>query len=281
MDSNITSTLGVTRCGNTEFRWGERTYIMGICNMSPDSFSSDGLDDVVTAVAQAKRLVAEGADIIDIGGESTRPGAEPLPAREELRRVIPVIERLAPELPVPISIDTYKSEVARRALAAGAKMINDISGLKEDPALAQVATEANVPLVLMSNQRYTNGEIKDVMAEIVSFLEQSIALAIQAGVPRENIIIDPGVGFGKTVPQNLEMIYRLAELKTLNRPILLGTSRKFMKGNPPDQRLGATAATLAIGIAHGADVVRVHEVKHMLQVCRMTDAIIGRRPVDH
>lgn len=254
---------------------------MGVCNMSPDSFSQDGLDSVPAAVAYVQRLVAEGADIIDVGGESTRPGAQPLPADEELRRVIPLVERLVPELPVPVSIDTYKSEVARRALKAGATMINDVTGLKADPRLAQVAAEANVPVILMSNQRYASGEIVDIILAIISSLEQSITLAINLGIRRQNIIIDPGIGFGKTVKQNLEIIHRLAELKVLGRPILLGSSRKFMRGEPFDQRLGATAATLAIGIVNGADMVRVHEVKHMVQVCRMSDAIIGRRLIDH
>ena len=251
---------------------------MGVVNLSPDSFSGDGLgDDIEAAVVQAKRLVAEGADIIDIGGESTRPGAEPVSADEELRRVIPAIEGLAGELSVPLSIDTYKSVVASRAIKAGARMINDVWGLKRDPELAQVAAEAGVPIILVSNQqdilRY------DIIAEVVSSLEKSIRLATQAGVAWQNIIIDPGIGFGKSAEQNLEIIQRLAELRFLNRPILLGTSRKFMPGQSFDQRLEATAATVAIGIANGADMVRVHDVQQMVQVCRMSDAIIRRRPI--
>jgi len=253
---------------------------MGILNLTPDSFSGDGLGyDVEAAVAQAKRLVDDGADIIDIGGESTRPGAQPVSADEELRRVMPVIERLAAELSVPLSIDTYKSVVASRAVKAGAKMINDVWGLKRDPKLAQVAAEAGVPIILASYLQDTVG--RDIIAEVISDLEKSIKQATEAGVAWQNIIIDPGIGFGKNAEQNLEIIHRLAELRVLGRPILLGTSRKFMVSQPFDQRLEATAATVAIGIANGADIVRVHEVKQMVQVCRMSDAIIRRRQSGH
>ena len=256
---------------------------MGICNLSPDSFSGDGLgSDIKAAVAQAKHFVAEGADIIDVGGESTRPGTEPTSIEDiddELRLVIPVIERLASEISVPLSIDTYKSGVASRAVKAGAAMINDIRGLKRDPRVAQVAAEAGVPVILMSNQR--DAPCPDIMPEIISDLGRSISLAMKAGVPEQNIIIDPGIGFGKSPEQNLEIIHCLAELKSLGRPILLGSSRKSMIGLvlnlPPEQRLEGTAATLAIGIANGADMVRVHDVKQMVRVCRMSDAIIRRR----
>jgi len=275
-----------TRCGNTEFRWGERTYIMGVCNLSLDSFAGDGLgDDIEATVAQARRMVAEGADIIDIGGESTRPGTEPLSSEDidnELRLVIPAIERLASELPVPLSIDTYKSGVAIRAVKAGASMINDIWGLKRDPGIAQVAAEAGVPIILMANQRDAPPRV-GIMAKVISDLEASINLAMKAGVAWENIIIDPGIGFGKSLEQNLEIINRLAELKQLGRPILLGTSRKTMIGQvldlPPDQRLEGTSATIAIGIANGADMVRVHDVMQMVHVCRMSDSIIRRGTV--
>ena len=275
-----------TRCGNTEFRWGERTYIMGVCNLSLDSFAGDGLgDDIEATVAQARRMVAEGADIIDIGGESTRPGTEPLSSEDidnELRLVIPAIERLASELPVPLSIDTYKSGVAIRAVKAGAGMINDIWGLKRDPGIAQVAAEAGVPIILMANQRDAPPRV-GIMAKVISDLETSINLAVKAGVAWENIIIDPGIGFGKSLEQNLEIVNRLAELKQLGRPILLGTSRKTMIGQvldlPPDQRLEGTSATLAIGIANGADMVRVHDVMQMVHVCRMSDSIIRRGTV--
>ena len=271
--------LDTTRCGGTEFRWGERTYVMGVLNLTPDSFSSDGLgDDIEAAVAQAKRFAADGADIIDIGGESTRPGAQPVSTDDELRRVIPVIERLAGELPVPLSIDTYKSAVASRAVKAGAGMINDVWGLKRDPELARVAAETGVPIILVSNQQDT--ACYDIMTEVIYSLEKSIRLVMKAGVARENIIIDPGVGFGKSVEENLEVIRRLSELRILKRPILLGTSRKFMLNRPFDQRLEATAATVAIGIANGADMVRVHDVKQMALVCHMSDAIIRRRRVE-
>jgi len=270
--------LAATRCGDIEFRWGERTYVMGILNLSPDSFSGDGLgDDIEAAVAQAKGLVVDGADIIDIGGESTRPGCQPVSADDELRRVIPVIERLAGELSVPLSIDTYKSAVASRAVKAGAGMINDVWGLKRDAELARVAAEAGVPIILVSNQQDT--VCYDIIAEVISSLERSIKQAMEAGVAWQNIIIDPGVGFGKSVEQNLEVIHRLAEFRFLDRPILLGTSRKFMRSQPFDQRLEATAATVAIGIANGADMVRVHDVRQMVRVCRMSDAVIRRRQI--
>jgi dihydropteroate synthase len=273
--------LAVTHCKDTEFRWGERTYIMGICNLSPDSFSGDGLGgDIEVVVAQAKRMVAEGADIIDIGGESTRPGSQPVSVDEELSRVIPAIERLSGELSVPLSVDTYKSAVAIRAIEAGASMINDIWGLKQDPELARVAARAGVPIILMSNQR--DAPCQDIMPEVISDLERSIGLAVKAGVARENIIVDPGIGFGKSLEQNLEIIRRLAELRSLGRPVLLGTSRKSMVGLvldlPVEQRLEGTAATVAIGVANGADMVRVHDVWQMVQVCRMSDAIVRRRP---
>ena len=256
---------------------------MGICNLSPDSFSGDGLgSDIEATVAQAKRMVAEGADIIDVGGESTRPGTKSLSIEDiddELRLVIPAIERLASEISAPISIDTYKSDVASRALKAGAAMINDIWGLKHDPKLAELAADARVPIVLMSNQR--DAPCEDIMPAIISDLEQAIKQALEAGVPEDNIIIDPGIGFGKSLEQNLEIIRRLAELKPLGKPILLGSSRKSMIGLvldlPPDQRLEGTAATVAIGIANGIDIVRVHDVKQMVRVCRMSDAIIRRR----
>jgi len=277
------SALTPTRCGSLELRWGERTYVMGIINLSPDSFSGDGLGaNIEAAVAQAKCFVADGADIIDVGGESTRPGTEPKTIDDvegELQLVIPVIERLASEISAPISIDSYKPKVALQALKAGAKMINDIWGLKKSPLLAQIADEAGVPIILMSNQR--DAPVQDIMPTIISDLERAIALVRQNGVPEHNIIIDPGIGFGKTLEQNLEMMRRLAELKVLRKPILLGSSRKSVIGLvlnlPADQRIEGTAATIAIGIANGADMVRVHDVEEMVRVCRMSDAIIRRR----
>ena len=272
-----TSSMGTTCCGNRDFKWGERTYIMGVINTTPDSFSGDGLgQDIEAAVAQGKRFAAEGADLLDIGGESTRPSAAPVSDDDELRRVIPVIERLASEVSLPLSIDTYKWEVARQALSSGAKMINDIWGLKHDPRLAELAAEWKVPLVLMSNQR--GKACQDIILEVISDLRASMALAMERGLARENIIVDPGVGFGKTLKQNLEIVCRLDELRCLERPILIGTSRKSMIGLvldlPPDHRIEGTAATVAISIARGADIVRVHDVEQMARVCRMSDAII-------
>ncbi len=282
----MSKALPSMHCGNAEFRWGERTYVMGVCNLSPDSFSGDGLgDDIEATLAQAKRMVAEGADIIDIGGESTRPGTEPLSTNdidEELRLVIPAIERLAGELSVPLSIDTYKAAVASRAVEAGASMINDIWGLKRDPGIAQVAARAGVPVILMANQRDAPPKV-GIMAKVISDLESAIKIAMETGVAAENIIVDPGIGFGKTLEQNLELVNRLSELKVLGKPILLGTSRKSMIGRvldqPPDQRLEGNLAVTAIGIANGADMVRVHDVRQTVLVCRMSDAIMKRGSV--
>ena len=261
---------------------------MGIINLSPDSFSGDGITDLEAAVAQAHRFVSEGADILDVGGESTRPGSSPVSIDEEIKRVVPVIERLASEVSVPLSIDTYKLEVARPALDAGATIINDQWGLKHDPRLADLAAEKDVPLILMSNQRDKGGydaEVQrdtayyeDLMAEVTSSLRESLELALEAGVPWENIVLDPGIGFGKTWRQDLEVIRRLDELKELSRPILIGPSRKSFIGLvldlPADERLEGNAAAVAIGIARGADVVRVHDVQQMVRVCRMSDAIV-------
>jgi len=273
------SSPGVTRCGKTTFRWGERTCVMGIINVSPDSFSGDGLNNVDAAVAQAQRFVAEGVDMLDVGGESTRPNSSPISVDEELRRVIPVLERLAGKTNVPLSVDTYKFEVARRAVDAGAEMLNDIWGLKQEPRLAALAAEKAVPIILMSNQR--DKPQPNIVPAVIADLKRAIDLALDAGVPWENIIVDPGVGFGKTLEQNLELVRRLDELKVLGRPVLLGTSRKSMIGLvlelPPEQRLEGTAASIAIGIARGADIIRVHDVKEMIRVCRMSDAIIRGR----
>ena len=275
--------LTPTKCGTSEFRWGEKTYIMGVVNLSPDSFSGDGIGhDIERTVAQARRMVDEGADIIDVGGESTRPGTEPLSIKDvedELALVIPAIERLVKEISVPISIDTYKSRVAIRALEAGAGVINDIWGLKKDPALARLAAEKGVPVILMANERDAPPKT-GIVARVLADLQNGIDIAIKAGVPPQNIIVDPGIGFGKTLEQNLELVNRLAEMKSLGKPILLGTSRKSMIGLvldlPPDRRLEGNLAVTAIGIANGADIVRVHDVKETALVCRMSDAIIRR-----
>ncbi len=249
---------------------------MGIINVSPDSFSGDGLSSVDAAVALAQRFVAEGADILDVGGESTRPNSAPISIDEELLRVIPVLERLSGKVKVPFSVDTYKFEVARRALEAGADMLNDIWGLKQESRLAKLAADRGVPIILMSNQR--DKPVRNIVPGVISDLKRAVDLALDAGVVWENIIIDPGIGFGKTLEQNLELVRRLDELKVLGRPILLGTSRKSMIGLvldlPAEERLEGTAASIAIGIAKGADMVRVHDVKQMIRVSKMSDAIV-------
>ena len=283
------SNLGSTSCGSSIFHWGRRTYIMGVVNVSPDSFSGDGIADAEQAVAKGKQLASEGADIIDVGGESTRPGSTPISTDEELRRVIPVVEKLAKDVSVPVSVDTYNLEVARQALNAGANVINDIWGLQKEPALADLAAEKGVPIVLMSNQR--DSHCQDIMPAVTSDLKRAIKQALTAGVPWEYIIIDPGIGFGKTQEQNLEILQRLEELQILGRPILLGSSRKSFIGwvldltpeqrlnkvafvPPGDQRLEGTAATVAISIAKGVDIVRVHDVREMALVCKMSDAVV-------
>jgi dihydropteroate synthase len=273
-----TSSPSPITIGSREFAWGERTYIMGIVNVTPDSFSGDGLAlDVEAALRLAIQMRAEGADIIDVGGESTRPGAGELPADEEMRRVLPVIEYLAEELDIPISVDTYKADVARAALDAGAHMINDIHGFRHDPEIARVAAEAGVPAVVMHNQR--GRDFHDTIGDIVAGLLESLRIAREAGLPEERVIVDPGFGFGWTVERNLEMLRRLADLCVLGRPILIGTSRKSTIGAvlgdlPVEERLEGTAASVAIAVATGADIVRVHDVKQMARVVRLADAIV-------
>lgn len=270
-------TSGSTRCGSLALEWGSRTYVMGIVNVTPDSFSGDGLaHDADAALEQALRFQAEGADIIDVGGESTRPGHTPVDADEEIRRVVPAIRLLASRLHIPVSVDTYKHEVAREAVAAGASMINDVWGLKRDPALAKLAAREGVPIVLMHNQAGT--AYADLLPDVIASLRASMDIALGAGVAPENIILDPGVGFGKTAEHNLELLRRLSELRALGRPLLVGTSRKSTIGLvldlPVEERLEGTAATVALAIANGADVVRVHDVKAMTRVARMSDAVV-------
>ena len=276
--------LGTTVCGQMRFEWGTRTYIMGIVNVTPDSFSGDGVMDLEAAVAQALRFVEQGADIIDIGGESTRPsftypGATSTDASTELARVIPVVKLLSRELKVPISIDTYKASVARAALDAGASMVNDVWGLMADPELAKVVAEYEAPVVLMHNKH--KAEYRNLMSEVIHQLWDCVEHALEAGIRWENIIVDPGIGFGKTKIHNLELLNRLDELKVLGRPILLGTSRKSFIGwlldLPPDQRQEGTAASVALGIAKGVDIVRVHDVREMARVARVSDAIVRQR----
>jgi len=264
--------------GGREFAWGTRTYVMGIINLTPDSFSGDGLAyDADAAVRRAVQMREDSADIIDIGGESTRPGAEELPAEEEARRALPVIEALARDLNIPVSIDTYKAEVARAALEAGAAMINDVHGFRREPQIAAVAAEFAVPAIAMHNQR--GREFRDTIGNIVDGLLESMRIARENGLPEEQVIVDPGFNFGWTDEQALEMLRRLGEVRVLGRPLLIGTSRKstigkVLGGLPVEERLEGTAATVAIAIANGADIVRVHDVKEMARVARMTDAIV-------
>jgi len=280
----------------TEFHWGRQTYIMGIINATPDSFSGDGLFNeagwVEQAVAQGLRLVAEGAHILDVGGESTRPGAAEVAAAEELRRVIPVIQALRQVTDVPISIDSYKAVVAAAALEAGADMVNDVWGLRMDADMAQVCAARQVPVILMHNRSnprnamqqarlggsYVGTVYQDLLADIAAELQQSIDLAKSAGISDEQIMIDTGIGFGKTVAQNLTLLNNTTYFKALGYPILIGSSNKSFIGYtldlPPDERMEGTAATVAIAIARGADMVRVHNVKAMSRVARMTDALV-------
>ncbi len=293
---------------NQVFAWGTRTYIMGVLNVTTDSFSGDGLlaksgtqtrkdlDLLVeNSLAQARSFVEAGVDMLDVGGESTRPGSQPVDAETELGRVVPVVRALAAELNVAISIDTYKASVAEAALQAGASLVNDVWGLHVDPELAGVAARYAVPVILMHNRSsWANAEVKerlggryvgmaytDLIADIQRELLESVALAHAAGIPDERIILDPGIGFGKTTEQNLELIDHLGEIRSLGYPVLLGPSRKSFIGytldSPPDQRLEGTAAAVAIGIDRGADIIRVHDVAFMSRVARMTDALV-RRP---
>lgn len=272
------------RWGHHTLTFGQRTLIMGILNVTPDSFSDGGrYNRLDAALARAEAMVEEGADIIDVGGESTRPGSTPVTAEEELARVMPVLERLAPRLSVPLSVDTSKAAVAERALGAGAALVNDVWGLQGDPALAGVVARAGVPVVVMHNKReavYAG----DLMEEIKAFLHASTERAVAAGLPREFVIVDPGFGFGKLPEHNLEVVRRLGELAGLGLPVLLGPSRKSTIGRvldlPVEERLEGTAALVALGVAGGADIVRVHDVRAMSRVTRMADAVVrGWAPV--
>lgn len=285
-------TDSATRIGPTTFRWGERTYVMGILNVTPDSFSGDGLlagpagngagddgavDPVEAAVAAGRRMVAEGADLLDIGGESTRPGHTTVAADEERARIVPVVAALRTALPdTPLSIDTTKPAVAEAALAAGADCINDVWGVGDDDALARLAADHAVPLVVMHNRaeaRYTT-----FLPELIADLQRALDRALRLGVRWDDLIVDPGFGFGKTPAHNLELLRELGSLRMLGRPILLGTSRKSTLGRvldlPADQRLEATLATTALGIRAGVDMVRVHDVAPNVRAARMSDAVV-------
>jgi dihydropteroate synthase len=284
--------------GEHTLEWGRRTYVMGILNLTPDSFSGDGLlgpagaASAGAALAQAGAFLAAGADILDIGGESTRPGS----AQEEIDRVVPAIRAVAAEYPQALlSVDTSKAQVAEAALQAGARILNDVWGLRADPALAALAARENAPVVLMHNRSspasvevrarlgaaYAGSEYGDLLEEVKAELLASVRLAREAGIPDERILLDPGIGFGKKVEHNLELIDRLGEIRALGYPVLLGASRKSFIGYtldlPPEERLEGTAAAVAIGIARGADVVRVHDVQAMVRVARMTDALVRRK----
>lgn len=293
--------LPVFRIRDVLFEWGTQTYVMGIINITPDSFSGDGLvkgvganrfDPIENAVDQAGKFIRDGAHIIDVGGESTRPGGSVVSHEDEIDRVIPVIKALRNTYPdVVISIDTYKAKVAEKALQNGADMINDVWGFLADPGMAQVAAESQAPSVLMHNRskpenaqildrlggRYISMGYDDLFEDISRELMISIQLAVHAGVSEEKLIIDPGIGFGKTVEQNIQLIDQLGFFKKLGKPILLGPSRKsfigYTLGLPPQERVEGTAATIAIGIDRGADIIRVHDVKVMARVARMVDAI--------
>jgi dihydropteroate synthase len=261
--------------GGRRFEWGSRTYVMGIVNVTPDSFSGDGLGaDREAAFAQGMRMVQEGADFLDVGGESTRPGHVAISTAEEISRTEALVRDLTSKSGVPVSIDTYKLEVAEAAVAAGATILNDIWGLARSPALADLAAKHGCALVLMHNQDGTD-YAGDVMGEIKGFLSLAATRAIDAGVPRERVLIDPGIGFGKTAEQNWIVMRRLEELKDLGQPILIGTSRKSFIGKlldlPVTERVEGTAATITAAILRGVDAVRVHDVKAMTRVVRVAD----------
>ena len=259
------------------FKYGKKTYIMGILNVTPDSFSDGGnYTDVEVAIKHAKEMIEEGADIIDVGGESTRPGHKFVSAKEEIERIVPVIKSLKKEINIPISIDTYKSEVAKEALKLGVDMVNDVWGLTYDENMAEIIGKYNASVCIMHNQEGTNYD-KDIMESIKEFLQNSIDKALEAGIKKEKIVLDPGIGFGKTFEQNLEVLKRLHELQDLGYPILLGTSRKSVLGNivggEPNQRVEATVATTVCGIRDGVDIVRVHDVKENLQAAKIADKL--------
>ncbi len=283
--------------GKFTFNWGSRTYVMGILNVTPDSFSGDGIiakgHPTNIAVGQAKEFIAFGADVLDVGGESTRPGSAPLNSEEEMERVMPVIHALNQNFPdALISIDTYKAQVAEEAIKAGAHILNDVWGLRADPELAYIAAKYKTPVILMHNRSnpasvdvreklgnaYIGSEYKNLIEDVKRELLESVDLARKAGIAESHMILDPGIGFGKTREHNLELINRLDEIRALGYPVLLGSSRKsfigFTLDLPPDQRVEGTAATIAIGIARGADIVRVHDVKEMMRVAKMTDALV-------
>ena len=268
------------KIGNKEFKIGERTYIMGILNFTPDSFSDGGkFDNIDAAIEHVKEMIEAGADIIDIGGESTRPNHTAVEEAEEISRVVPIIKAIRASFDIPISIDTYKAKVAEKAIEAGANLINDVCGFKKDKEMGKVAAKYNVPCCLMHNRE--NEDYKDLMEDILEDLRESIKIAKDAGVKDENIILDPGIGFAKSHEQNLETMNKLERLKELGYPVLLGTSRKRMIGFtldlPVEERVEGTVATTVVGIMKDAcDFVRVHDVLENSRAAKMTDAIVRR-----
>ncbi|MBE0069479.1 dihydropteroate synthase [Thermoanaerobacterium thermosaccharolyticum] len=267
---------GLLKVRDKEIEIGKRTYIMGILNMTPDSFSDGGkYNTFEKGMDRALKMIEDGADIIDVGGESSRPGYKPVTAEEELRRINDIVKKLQ-EVNTIVSVDTMKSKVAEESLKNGAHIINDIWGLQRDPDMAKVVADYGAGVVIMHNKDVA--EYDDLLKDVISFLEKSIDIALKAGIKEENIMIDPGIGFGKTLEHNLTLMKRLDELKVLGFPILLGTSRKSMIGHvlklDVNERVEGTAATVAIGISKGADIVRVHDVKEMARVAKMTDAMV-------
>ncbi len=265
-------------CGPYELPIGEKTLIMGILNATPDSFSDGGkYNEVNLAVMRAKELVEQGADILDIGGESTRPGAEKVSLEQELERVIPVIQAISKEVQVPISIDTYKAEVARQAIQAGAHIINDVWGAKADPSMPAVAAELQVPIILMQNRK--ERDYQQLIPDMISDLFESISMVKRAGVKDENIILDPGIGFAKTFEDNMKVMQQLDHFHTLGYPLLLGTSRKRFIGHvldlPAEERMEGTGATVCLGIQKGCQIVRVHDVKEIARMAKMMDAMLS------
>jgi len=274
--------MGHLLIGGRLFRWGARTFVMGILNATPDSFSGDGLlaaggDHVAAAVERARAMVEEGADLLDVGGESTRPGHAPVAAAEEIRRMVPVVSAVHDALPdLPLSVDTTKPEVATAALEAGASLVNDVWGVADDPAMLAVAADRATPIVLMHNR--AEPRYGDVVAEVIDDLSRAIDRALAAGVPRDRLLVDPGFGFGKAPGHNLVVLRDLARLRDLGRPVVLGTSRKSTLGRvlglPPADRLEATLATTALAVAGGVDIVRVHDVRANVRAARIADAVV-------
>ncbi|MFY0761100.1 dihydropteroate synthase [Metabacillus dongyingensis] len=271
-------------CGPYNLNLSEKTFIMGILNLTPDSFSDGGkFNQIDSALAHAEEMIANGADIIDVGGESTRPGAEYVDSAEEIKRVVPIIGKLAKEINVPISIDTYKADVAEQAILAGATIINDVWGAKADPNMAAVAAKYNVPIVLMHNRQERKYE--SLIPDMIADLNESVEIVKQAGLQDDKIILDPGIGFAKTMEDNLVVMRNLETFTQLGYPVLLGTSRKSFIGRildlPPSDRMEGTGATVCLGIEKGCSIVRVHDVQGIARMAKMMDAMLGKEAAVH